>query len=503
MSEEIDNSKSREKRSLQYVVFDGIFSWTMVALTGGAFLTDFSLNLGASNFLIGLIAAIPFLGNAFQLPAVSLIQLFPNRRLLTLISTLVSRIFWGIIAFIPLLFVSGHRLLALPILLFFSASVAAIANACWNSWMKDLVPDPIRGRFFSRRLSISLGVGLVVSLLAGWLIDLYKTGRTVEEWLLGYTVLFSFATLLGFIGSGLLYQAHEPLFQVPKPRRRLKDILEHPLKDKNYRRVLISIIAWSFALNLSAPFYTVFMFKRLGLTLTTVVSYSVFAQVMNIAFLIIWGKIVDRFGNKPVFYISCIFYMISLGLWPFTALPEPHPFTHLYLGLIHFLMGTAIAGIVISTINIVYKLAPKEEATAYLAVNGTLVSLVSALAPILGGFISHYFEYWEIQTSLKTRLPEGGIFTVNILDIRGLEYLFLLSIIIALYALERLTKVKEVGEAPTEVVYNEFFRETRRTLRNISTTTGIFYLLNIPAFLSQRRTQQEQKDKDKSMPGEP
>jgi MFS family permease len=285
----------------------------------------------------------------------------------------------------------------------------------------------------------------------------------------------------------MLNRAHEPQMLVPEQRRHLFEILRRPLADKNFRRLLLSTCIWSAALNLSAPFYAVFMFKRLHLSLTTVVGFSVFAQVMNISFLAIWGQLVDRFGNKPVFYISGILYIVSLALWPFTALPEPHEMTFVYLTLIHFFLGIAIAGVVVSSMNIVYNLAPKEEAAAYLALNATLVSFASALAPIIGGFLAHTLERWAIHTSLTSTMPETGNIIIHILDIKGMEYLFILSIIFGIYALQRLAWVKEGKEIPTEHVYSEFIRETRRALRNLSTSTGIFYLLNIPALMAQRR----------------
>jgi ureidoglycolate hydrolase len=44
---------------LKSVIKDGLASQTMVPLTGGVFLVAFALKLGASNLVIGLLAAIP------------------------------------------------------------------------------------------------------------------------------------------------------------------------------------------------------------------------------------------------------------------------------------------------------------------------------------------------------------------------------------------------------------------------------------------------------------
>lgn len=489
------------KKSLRYVVFDGIFAWVFVSLTGGAFLIDYALLLGASNVIIGLIAAIPFLGNAFQIPSLFLIERLRNRRVLTFVSSLFNRGFWVLIAFIPWLFSPDNRLLALCVFLFIGASIAAIANASWNSWMKDLVAEEIRGRFFSRRLSISFTFALVISLLAGRLIDLYKAEHPGEQGLVGYTVLFTFAALLGIVGAMFLFQAYEPPMHTPASQRSLVGILNRPFRDRNFRRVLSVTVIWSFALNLSGPFYAVYMFKRLHLSLQLVVALSVLAQVMNVFFLVIWGKLADRFSNKSVFFVSSVIYLFTLALWPFTALPRPHELTLVYLIIIHLFLGIAIAGVVISSMNIVYKLSPREEATSYLAIKGACVSIASAIAPLIGGFSAHYLDLLEFTILLKWQLPTKDV-AFHLLDIRGLEFLFVLSIIFGLYALQCLKKVKEEGEAPPKIVYLEFFKETRRALRNLSTAPGIYYIMNIPALLSQRRSSPNTPKDTHNVPGD-
>lgn len=44
---------------LRAIIKDGLTTQTMLTLTGGVFLVAFALKLGASNTIIGLLAAIP------------------------------------------------------------------------------------------------------------------------------------------------------------------------------------------------------------------------------------------------------------------------------------------------------------------------------------------------------------------------------------------------------------------------------------------------------------
>ena len=78
-----------QQKGLHYILYHGIMFQIMVTLSGGAFIIAFALLLGASNFLIGLLAAGPFLGNIFQIPAVLLVEKVRKRRLVSIVGFLI------------------------------------------------------------------------------------------------------------------------------------------------------------------------------------------------------------------------------------------------------------------------------------------------------------------------------------------------------------------------------------------------------------------------------
>ena len=65
---------------LKTAIKDGMASTSMATLTGGAFMVAFALKLGASNLLIGLLAAIPPLVQLIQIPSIYLVENLRNRR---------------------------------------------------------------------------------------------------------------------------------------------------------------------------------------------------------------------------------------------------------------------------------------------------------------------------------------------------------------------------------------------------------------------------------------
>ena len=57
------------KTDLRNSFYDGMFANIFATLTGGVFLTGFALYLGMNEFMIGVVASMPFIVTVFQVPA--------------------------------------------------------------------------------------------------------------------------------------------------------------------------------------------------------------------------------------------------------------------------------------------------------------------------------------------------------------------------------------------------------------------------------------------------
>ena len=60
------------KTDLRNSFYDGMFANIFATLTGGLFLTGFALYLGMNEFMIGVVASMPFIDTVFHVPAADL-----------------------------------------------------------------------------------------------------------------------------------------------------------------------------------------------------------------------------------------------------------------------------------------------------------------------------------------------------------------------------------------------------------------------------------------------
>lgn len=468
------------EHGLRMVLRDGILSQIMGNLTGGAFLVAFALLLGASNMVIGLIAALQAFTQILQIPAIYLVEASGKRKELMVYGLIVSRMFWLLLALVPWLVPPAYQIQAMFIALAFDYAIGTVAGLAWQSWMRDLIPEEMLGRYMGRRMAISTAIGVLVMLIAGVGVDAFKNNFIGMSALVIYSVYFALGGLFGLWSVYYIARTPEPVME-KRPHPSIWAPIKEPFQDGNFRRLLIFLGSWNFAVNLAAPFFTVYMLKRLDLSMAVIVGFSILSQIVNVMFFSLWGRLADRFSNKSVLGEAGFMFVASFLLWPFAALSAHLWLTLGILTLIHALAGISTAGITLCTGNIALKLAPKGKATSYLAVRSFVSGIAATVAPILGGVLGNYFENQHLDLTVTwSSLASHAMWQFPAIKMQGLDFLFALAFIFGLYSLHRLLAVEEVGDVEKGVVLAEFNGEIRKAVRDVSSVAGMRDLLVMP-----------------------
>lgn len=463
---------------LKSIVKDGLASEAMTTLTGGAFLVALALSYGASNFQIGLLAALPTIASVFQLFAVYLVQKYENRRAITVYSSLFARLPLLIIAFLPFLFPSSLNLTLLIAFLFIHYFLASISLCSWNSWMKDLVPEKMLGSYFASRSRLVQILSVTLCIICAIVLDYIKNNYPSYE-ITTYSVMFFIGGIFGIIGVFLLAQTPEPRFRAVKTN--VLKLFKKPLMNHNFRNLLVFNSIWAFAVNLAAPFFSVYMLQTLELKISYVVGFNILSQFTNILFIRIWGRYSDKYSNKTILRICAPIYLIVILAWTFTTMPKPHLLTIPLLAVIFILNGIAVAGINLSLSNIGLKLAPKEgDAIVYLTAKSMITAVFAAVAPVIGGLFADFFAKRELSWNLEWKSPDGNML-FHTLDLQQWDFFFVLAFIFGLIALYRLSFVKEDGESHAKIPVYDIVSELRREVKMNSTVAGLRAMIYMPA----------------------
>lgn len=465
-------SPEKMRKSLPFVIKDGILSQLIESLTGGPVVIAIALCLGASNALIGYLLALPFLCNLGQFPGIILLEKFKYRKLLaTCASTFARLSFLGV--FVLIVFPNIPNA---PIVLALFYTIRYIGMGCasanWNAWMKDLVPARILGRFFSTRFTYMMLTSLIISLSITFFVAIWPFEREYF-----YGILLLVAGLSSFYGLYLFYHITEPLPTLQTNNECLLKKIRDVFTDTNFVRLILFLGFFNFSINLAVPFFSVFVLEQLKLDLSIALLLVTLTQLTSITVMRIWGRIADYFGNKSVLAVTGPLYVLSIFMFLFTNFPTKHVLTIPLLVFIYALVGIAQSGVTLATNNIALKLAPKGRAPVYLSTNAFLNACMAGTAPIIGGAFADFFK----NKSLALTLNWKNGFSMNSFYLFGLEYwdfFFFFATILGVVSLSFLKQVREKGSVDEKIVLSHFFSNINHNIFSYLSPQKFFLLFS-------------------------
>ena len=467
----------------------GNMTWQAVSAAGadglasGGFLAAFALILGASNFHIGVMTAIPFIVQPLQILAVVMVERIRMRKIVAVIAYFAAYATWIPIALIPFV-IDVPNPGAVTVLLFFIAvrgAANAFVNTSWSAWLRDIVPPNIMGDFFAQRLRLATMASAITALLAAFYIDWWKGFAAEPDEIFGYSYAILFGSIiLGF--GAVQFMARMPEPQMPSPEGARKSILQTlgaPFRDKEFRGLINYMFMWNFVAYLAVPFFAVYMLVRLELPLSVVVALGVGSQLTNVLFLRVWGGFVDRYGSKAVLSLSSSLYFLVILGWTFTTLPDRYFLTVPLLVALHALIGIASAGINIASTTIRMKMSPPAQSTSYLTAVSLAASLGAGISPLIGGAFIDYFNVRHLEIAVEWVSPTSS-FDFPALFLTGYDFLFAMAFVLGLVVLSMLGRVREQGEVDRDVVMDDLIDQTRANLRALNSVPGLSVVSHFP-----------------------
>jgi MFS family permease len=449
--------KADLERSLALCVRDGLAAMPIVtmSLPVNVFLTALVTKTWVlPKPAIGLLTAMPFLANFIQVFAVPAITRWRPPKTLTVLAATLNLLSWIALAFLLERIPRDRPDLAANWFIgwfFISSLFGAIAGVTWNAWVQEWVPARLRGKYFGRRnrlLQISV---LLFLLVTGWVLARWNYAVPAFQAIIaGAAVLRVFSIYWQWISPT---RAHRPVETPALSFRAQVGVLQRA-------HSLLWFIAfgavWSFAANCFGPFYQVFLFEQLNLSAFDVGILSTVSALGGALALPAWGKLLDRYGNRPVMAFSLLVWQVVNFLWCFLA---PGSRTMVYviwaLGGMTSMGAIASAGFVLGQFTILLRLIPLEAKSLAIGLNLAVTSLAAAIAPIAGGAV--------LQAALA-RWP-------NALDVYHVA--FLVQPVIAVLGCALLLKVHEPQASSLTMVFGAM-----RNVRTLSGVLGLDFLVN-------------------------
>lgn len=366
---------SESRKALWISTIEGIPAVISLTLLGGPFLTGYLLYLGATSSQIGFVLAITTFVNIAQLGIAFLLQklTYPKWTMVGLVA--VHRLLWGATGLIPFLFDKDVWVISYIVMY----TVAFLANAgagiIWTNMMGDIVPAPVRGRYFGIRNTIVSAVGSLALFIGGQILNAYPGGT-------GFHILFIVIFVFN-VWDIVMFMIYPNLPLSKSNETQLGPMIRKPLRDKQFIRAVMFLAAWLFVQNMILPFYSYMMLELLHLPYNMVSIITVVQTLMSMASLYVWGNLNAKYNNK--FLLLCTLPVIALSCLSWSLIAVMPTLVGLFVA--HALVGIGTGGFNQMAFNFIIGDTPKSERPMFIAMYSAITGFAAFLGPITGGLV--------------------------------------------------------------------------------------------------------------------
>jgi MFS family permease len=396
----------------------------------------------------GLIVSLPFLANFLQIfltPALA--HHFPAKSI-TLVAAWANAAGWLALAlalpFLPRADPGASTPVFFAFFLGFSL-LASVNSVAWSSWTQEWSPERIRGKYFGFRNGLIQAATVVFLLLVWGTLGLFKGSLLALQGVLiaavalrGWSIVAQHRLKLGATVAGPT---------APLPWRAQLAIIR---RSRSLLRFIAFGAIWGFAYNCLGPFYPVFMFRQLGLSVANVCLLIILNTVGAAVTMPTWGRLLDRLGNKSVMAAAILLWQAQFFVWVFLDRSN----TWLLYGLWVW-NGFTWAGFTLGLFNMLLKLIPQEAKTIAIGLNTAITSIFTAIAPILSG------------ATITYALNRGWD------PMRVYHYAFVLQTVPAFLSCWVLLRVQEPKASPLSAVFGAM-----RNVRTLGAMLGLTFIAN-------------------------
>ncbi len=393
------------RRSLYYVIFSWFFGAFWMFSTTGATVTELAKYMGANDLTFGYLTAAGFLGSIFQVIGSVYTQSTGRVKRIILWCGTSQRALYIPLALLPWIFPAFHGAMTLVVLVFLASALGNVGGSPWVLWMARLVPQRVRGKYFSRRSRVGIVVSALTAILVGVLLD-----ATQDSWLthwlgpisrqvhlppliLVISGIFLIAALAGMTEIQCYHRVEE-IVAKPAATGVMHSTFLAPLFDGAFMLYLLYSSVYTFAVTFSGTFIWVMVLDLLSARgghswffvhpyLAACAMIMLTTNIGQIASYTIWGRLIDRLGCKPVIFVASTMQTLTWLAFVFMSRST------LSLGFIGcFFGGVFASALEIANFNMILAFTHKGG-SGYQAMAAVFINIAGLLAGLCAGWFAY------------------------------------------------------------------------------------------------------------------
>lgn len=370
------------KSAKRAIIAGGCLAAAYTQLTTSPATIQYIRSIGANEFHIGILGAMPTLMLFMQFVSAVVVNHLAARRKVWFWAAMVHRLMLLPTAVGPWLcpgYSDEFWVWTLLITTALNQGLLHFSSPLWLSWMGDYLPHHGLSTFWGKR-QLWMQVTAAASLLGAALLVL-RSGLPIE---ISYAVMIVVGTVCGVVDLLLFQKVHEPpVRQFPSPN--LVAVFAEPFRNLEFRRYIGFMCFWNFAAMAGAPFISLYLLSEVGMDLFQVLLLWTISWVGGAMLSRTLGRWADLHGSQPVL-VMCV-ALKSSNMLALLAIPQSPTAAFWILAPVFMLDAALNAGILIANNGFMIKNSPTENRTMYIAATQAVAGIVGGVTSILAGLL--------------------------------------------------------------------------------------------------------------------
>ena len=371
---------SEYKRSRTAYMMQCAFEYFVAIVVGGSFLTKLLGYVGFSDGAIGIISSLISLTCVFQLLSMLVVQKISNTKKYSMTLQAVGRLLFMSLYLIPFLpFAKEYRgaLIVAGIVLAYLCYY--LATSVTFKWGNSFVDPRKRAEFSAVKEMISLILGMVVTLVVGYVMDVFEASNNLEGGFIFCAVAILIFAICDLTCLLLIKNDIKP--KAKQEKEPMKVVLQNTIGKRGFRNIIILSTLYNIAVYFSVGFLSTYRLNahELAFSVATVELFNVIGSGVRFLISKPFGRYSDRKSFAKGIELGMILAAANFVLSVFT-MPETR-----YLAVVQILLyHMASAGVGQNMLNITYNFVDIQYFVQASAIKNALGGLCGFGASLLG-----------------------------------------------------------------------------------------------------------------------
>ncbi|MGC3991825.1 MAG: MFS transporter [Chthoniobacteraceae bacterium] len=357
-----------------------LFNAVSFQITLGAPMILYAKSIGANATTLGVIAALTPLLTICQIPAAYYLERVGYKRMIFYGWGLRTIFIFGI-GLVPFMsFASnGVKIGLILFALFVFNLLRGVSSGAWLPWLTELIPDGVRGRFFTRD-QFFLQFGSIFAVIASALL----LSEHSQPW------QFSAVFMLSALGGWVSLLCLKRIPDIEPGEKMVNSNVQVPWRAivtfPPFLKFTVFILLYSFSAGSAGVFGIALLKSKIGYGESVTLGLTTLYYLGALISLPMVGKIIESTSSRTVLRATTALFCALFVGWSLLA-AEVIPPSWALIGLLYFGGGIAGGNFAVAQTRLLMDTMPELGRTHFFALFTVITSLGLSIAPVAWGMM--------------------------------------------------------------------------------------------------------------------